>query len=93
MNTAEATASGSVMSRAAILGLSSGFFFVIATLIGVGLLNLPRAADAAVVGGSVAACPMAEVSLDQGYGVTQTALRPVCAGSDSQHLAGNSAAR
>ena len=68
----------SLMPRIAVLGLSSGIFLVIATLIGVALLNLPRSADAAVVGGPLASCPLVEVSLDQGYGLTRTALRPVC---------------
>jgi hypothetical protein len=62
----------------AILGLSSGIAAVVATLIGVALFNPPRAADAAVIHGALVPCPLAEVSLDSGYGVSSKALRPVC---------------
>lgn len=67
------------MTNKAILGLSSGIAAVVATLIGVALVNPPRAADAAVIHGSLVPCPLAEVSLDSGYGVSSKALRPVCA--------------
>ena len=67
------------MDHKAILGLSSGIAAVVATLIGVALFNPPRTADAAVIDGALVACPLAEVSLDSGYGVSSTALRPVCA--------------
>ncbi len=83
----------SIESRIAVLGLSSGIFLVIATLIGVALLNLPRSAGAAVVDGSPVACPLVEVSLDQGYGLTQTALRPVCTQKAAQASAENNAAK
>ncbi len=63
----------------AILGLSSGIAAVVATLIGVALFNAPQSADAAVIHGGLAPCPLAEVSLDAGYGVSSKALRPVCA--------------
>ena len=62
----------------AILGLSSGIAAVVATLIGVALVNPPQAADAAVMHGALVPCPLAEVSLDAGYGVSSKALRPVC---------------
>jgi hypothetical protein len=81
------------MSRIAILGLSSGIFFVLATLIAVALLNLPHSAGAAVVDGALVPCPLAEVSLDQGYGVTRTALRPVCTGQATHALAEKRAPR
>ena len=62
----------------AILGLSSGIAAVVATLIGVALVNPPKAADAAVIHGTLVPCPLAEVSIDTGYGVSSKALRPVC---------------
>ena len=71
------------MTNKALLGLSSGIAAVVATLIGVALVNPPRAADAAVIHGSLVPCPLAEVSLDSGYGVSSKALRPVCARSGS----------
>ena len=46
--------------------------------LGVALFNPPRAADAAVIQGALAPCPLAEVALDSGYGVSSKALRPVC---------------
>ena len=67
------------MTNKAILGLSSGIAAVVATLIGVALVNPPQAADAAVIHGTLVPCPLAEVSLDSGYGVSSKALRPVCA--------------
>lgn len=67
------------MPRTAVLGLSSGILLIVSTLVGIALFNLPRHADAAVVAGTLAPCPLAETQLDQGYGVTRTALRPVCA--------------
>ena len=66
------------MDTKAILSLTSGVTVVVATLIGVALLNPPRAADAAVIRGSLVQCPLAEVQIDQGYGVSSKALRPVC---------------
>ena len=80
------------MSRIAVLGLSSGIFLVLAVLIGVALLA-PRSAGAAVVDGSLVACPLAEISLDQGYGLTRTALRPVCGRDNAQDSTANSAAK
>ena len=67
------------MDKKAILSLTSGVTVVVATLIGVALMNPPRAADAAVIHGSLVQCPLAEVQIDQGYGVSSKALRPVCA--------------
>ena len=67
------------MTNKAILGLSSGIAVVVATLIGVALFNPPQAADAAVIDGRLAPCPLAEVSVDPGYGVSSKELRPVCA--------------
>jgi hypothetical protein len=78
------------MSRIAVLGLSSGIFLVLAVLIGVALLA-PRAAGAAVVDGALVSCPLAEISLDQGYGVTRTALRPICGHKDAQDSSVNNA--
>ncbi len=66
------------MTRTA-LGLSSGIVLVVATLVGIAWGNVPHRADAAVAGGALGPCPLAEVNLDQGYGVSRTALRPVCA--------------
>lgn len=63
----------------AILGLSSGVAAVVLTLVGVALFNPPQNADAAVMRGVLLPCPLAEVSLDSGYGVSSKALRPVCA--------------
>ena len=67
------------MDRKALLSLTSGVTVVVATLIGVALMNPPRAADAAVIHGALVQCPLAEVQIDQGYGVSSKALRPVCA--------------
>ena len=67
------------MDHRAILGLSSGIAAVVATLIGVALFNPPQTADAAVIHDALVPCPLAEVSLDSGYGVSSMALRPVCA--------------
>ena len=66
------------MKHKAILGLSSGIAAVVATLIGVALFNPPQTADAAVIHGRLAPCPLAEVSIDAGYGVSSKELRPVC---------------
>ena len=66
------------MQNKAIVGLSSGIAAVVATLIGVAMFNPPQMADAAVIQGRLAPCPLAEVSLDPGYGVSSKALRPVC---------------
>lgn len=78
--------------RFAVLGLSSGIFLVIAALIAVAFLA-PRSAGAAVAGASPGSCPLAEVWVDQGYGVTRPLLRPVCIANDNQASAENSAAR
>ena len=67
------------MRNKAILGLSSGIAAVVATLVGVALFNPPQAADAAVIHGTLLPCPLAEVSLDAGYGVSSKVLRPICA--------------
>ena len=66
------------MQNKAILGLSSGIAAVVATLIGVAIFNTPQVADAAVIQGRLAPCPLAEVSVDTGYGVSSKVLRPVC---------------
>lgn len=66
------------MQNKAIVGLSSGIAAIVATLIGVAMFNTPQVADAAVVQGRLAPCPLAEVSIDSGYGVSSKALRPVC---------------
>ena len=80
------------MTRTAVFGLSAGILFVVATLIAVATLSFPpRQAGAAVVDGSLVACPLAVVSLDQGYGVSRRALVPVC-GSDGS-VSGKTAAR
>lgn len=63
----------------ATLGLSSGIAAVVLTLVGVAAFNPPQAADAAAIRGVLAHCPLAEVSLDSGYGVSSKVLRPVCA--------------
>ena len=67
------------MRGKAILSLSSGVAAVLATLVGVALLNPPHTADAAVIHGALVPCPLAEVAIDPGYGVSSKALRPVCA--------------
>ena len=66
------------MRGKAILSLTSGVAAVVATLVGVALLNPPRKADAAVIHGTLVPCPLAEVAIDAGYGVSSQALRPVC---------------
>ena len=66
------------MRGKAILSLSSGVAAVVLTLVGVALMNPPRTADAAVMHGSLVACPLAEVAIDSGYGVSSKALRPMC---------------
>ena len=66
------------MRGKAILSLSSGVAAVVATLVGVALLNPPRMADAAAIHGALVPCPLAEVAVDSGYGVSSKTLRPVC---------------
>lgn len=83
--------SKSIKPRMAVLGLSSGILLVLAVLVGVALLA-PRSAGAAVVEGQIG-CPLAEISLDQGYGVTRTALRAVCPAESAYRSAENTAAR
>lgn len=78
---------GSEMSRTAVLGFSSGIALIVGTLVGVASLSLPHAAGAAVVDGSLVSCPLAEVPLDQGYGVSRTALRAVCSASNGSAAA------
>lgn len=80
------------MSRVAVIGFSSGIALVVATLVAVATMSLPHAAGAAVVRGSLVACPLAEVALDQGYGVSRTALRAMCADPDHE-TAGSADAR
>ena len=77
------------MNNKAVLGLTSGVAFVVATLIGVALSNQPQAADAATIQGALGPCPRAEISLDQGYGVSSTELHPICALAN-QELASSS---
>ena len=84
---ADVRTSGSEMSRTAVLGFSSGIALIIATLVGVACFSLPHPAGAAIVNGALVDCPLAEVSLDQGYGVSRTALRPVCAPGAQAHVA------
>jgi hypothetical protein len=67
-----------MMTRNAVFGLFAGIFLVIVTLIGVAMVTPPRAETAPVLHGVLVSCPVAEVSLDQGYGVTRTALRAIC---------------
>ena len=78
MNVQRRVVNGNIMDTKAILSLTSGVTVVVATLIGVALLNPPREADAAVIQGSLIQCPLAEVQIDQGYGVSSKALRPIC---------------
>ena len=66
------------MSRTAVLGVSSGIILIVATLVGIALLNVPESAGAAVKGDSAGACPPAEVSLDQGYGVNRIVQGQAC---------------
>ena len=66
------------MKNKALLSLSSGIAAVVATLIGVAVFNPPQKADAAVISGRLAPCPLAEVAIDTGYGVSSKELRPVC---------------
>ena len=70
------------MRNKAVLCLTSGVAFVGATLIGGALSNAPQAAHAGVIHGTLVACPLAAVPLDQGYGVSSRELRPVCADAD-----------
>lgn len=81
----------SPMSRTAFFSFSSGIFVVLATLVAVALLNLPKTAGAAVAMSD--SCPMTEVSLDQGYGVSRTAYQPVCREATDQAASGNTLAR
>jgi hypothetical protein len=67
------------MKNKAILSLSSGIAAVVATLIGVALFNPPQAADAAVTQTRLLPCPLAEIAIDSGYGMSSKVLRPVCA--------------
>ena len=79
---------GSDMSRTAVLGFSSGIILVAATLVAIALMNFPGSAGAAV--GEPQACPLAEVPLDQGYGVSRTGLRPQCSSVSTQSTASTS---
>ncbi len=78
------------MSRTAVVGLSSGIFFILATLVAVALLNLPKSA---VAEGSETPCPPAEVSLDQGYGVSRLGPQPFCHDAAAQGLSEDSVAK
>ena len=77
--------SGNIMDTKAILSLTSGVTIVVATLVGVALMNPPHAADAAVIQGSLVQCPLAEVQIDQGYGLSSKALRPICGSTAVSH--------
>ncbi len=79
------------MSRTVVFGFSSGIFFVLMTLVAVAFLNLPNAAGAAAAGSD--ACPIAEVSLDQGYGLSRTTFLPVCREVAGQVASGNTLTR
>ena len=70
--------SGSMIKSKPILSLASGIVLVLATMIGIALANEPQAADAAVMHDALVPCPLAAISLDQGYGVSSKELRPVC---------------
>ena len=66
------------MSRTAVFGVSSGIILIVATLVGIALMNVPESAGAAVKGDALSACPPAEVSLDQGYGVNRVVQGQAC---------------
>jgi hypothetical protein len=66
------------MKNKALLSLSSGIAAVVATLIGVAVFNPPKAADAAVTQTRLLPCPLAEIAVDSGYGMSSKVLRPVC---------------
>jgi hypothetical protein len=63
-----------LFKRHPVIGLVFGV-----TLVALALLSLPLSTHG---GGAVAAqredCPLARVSLDDGYGLTRVALRPDC---------------
>jgi hypothetical protein len=48
------------------------------TLIGLALMSVPGIVGVRASEETTASCPMAEVSLDQGYGVSGVELRRVC---------------
>lgn len=54
----------------------AGLFLGVA-LISIGLLSLPFASESADAA-SAASCPIARVTLDDGYGLSRTAYRPAC---------------
>lgn len=72
---------GRVMNRSALVGLLSGVFLVVVTLIGVAMLNMPQAAGAAPsVRRGPPACTTGHKAAEQGYGIAPAAA--TCAATD-----------
>lgn len=68
------------MRKSAIVGLLSGLAVVILTLIAVGLVNLPDAEGAVATPlRGTDPCHAVEVAQDQGYAITRTVVRDICA--------------
>ena len=67
------------MAKSAVFGLASGLAVVILTLIVVAVVNLPQASGAvSATRSSEARCGLADVTQDQGYGISRTVKREVC---------------
>ena len=62
------------MNRSALVGLLSGVFLVIVTLIGVAMLNMPQAAGASPsLRREPPACATVHKGAEQGYGILPSA--------------------
>lgn len=69
--------------KTAAFGLASGLTLVILTLVGVALLNMPKAEGAVAASRfGIARCPVVAVAQDQGYGLAKTAYRHFCSSTD-----------
>lgn len=69
------------MNRSALVGLLSGVFLVVVTLIGVAVLNMPQAAGASPSKArDPAACATGHRAAEQGYGIAPATAS--CAATD-----------
>lgn len=67
------------MNRSALVGLLSGVFLVVVTLIGVAILNMPQAAGASVRR-EPPPCAAGHKAVEQGYGIAPAVAS--CAAAD-----------
>ena len=66
------------MAKSAVYGLISGLAVVVLTLIVVAVVNLPQAAAVSAPRNPSVHCSLADVTQDQGYGLSRTVKRQVC---------------